>query len=132
MLTPAFPTRPSSDLAMGPEEALLAILHEAGGNQATPEAAVHVDRMITGLEQAQPELGILADAPLGPAADAVQSIAANQRHRAVLDDRIAQAALHHAEIAAARITSEESREGKECGSPCRARRWPSHKKKNNK
>src|SRR3546814_20028170 len=59
--------------------------------------------MITGLEQAQPELGILADAPLGPAADAVQSIAANQRHRAVLDDRIAQAALHHADIEAAGI-----------------------------
>src|SRR3546814_4013163 len=88
---------PLEDLhrAIGPAEALLAILYEAVGNQATPEAAVHVDRMITGLEQAQPELGILADAPLGPAADAVQSIAANQRHRAVLDDRIAQAALHH-------------------------------------
>src|SRR3546814_11841758 len=131
MLTPAFPTRPSSDLAMGPEEALLAILHEAGGNQATPEAAVHVDRMITGLEQAQPELGILADAPLGPAADAVQSIAANQRHRAVLDDRIAQAALHHADIEEAGIfpvtgRSEERRVGKECVSTCRFRLSPDH------
>src|SRR3546814_5300181 len=67
---------PLEDLhrAIGPAEALLAILHEAVGNQATPEAAVHVDRMITGLEQAQPELGILADAPLGPAADAGQVV----------------------------------------------------------
>src|SRR3546814_12797795 len=57
---------PLEDLhrAIGPAEALLAILHEAVGKQATPNTAVHVDRMLTGLEKAQREQGIHADAPL--------------------------------------------------------------------
>src|SRR3546814_628081 len=54
-------------------------------------------------EQAQAHLGVLADAPLGPAPDMVDGGTAHQGHGAMLDDGVALVALDHADLEKAGI-----------------------------
>src|SRR5690606_16337674 len=84
--------------AIGPPEALALVVGQAVRDQAATEALLDVDRLIAGLEQAQAQLGVLADAPLGPALDPVERGSAHERHGAVLDDGVALVALDHADL----------------------------------
>ena len=58
---------------------------------------VDVTRVVALLDQAQAELGVLADAPLGPAADLFQRAPTHHGHGAVLDQRVALVAVVHAD-----------------------------------
>ena len=89
--------------AIGPAEALALIAGETVGRQAKAKTAVHVDGLPAADHQAQAHLRILANAPFGPVADLVHRFAADQRHGAVLDDRVALVALHHADVEEAGI-----------------------------
>ena len=84
--------------AIGPAVALLAIGLEAVRHQPAAIALLGVDRPMARLEQAQAELGILGDAPFGPAAGLRQGGLPDQRHGAVLDDGVLLVPGLHAEI----------------------------------
>ncbi len=73
------------------------------GHQSAPVRHGQVLSFIAVLEQAQSQLGILGDAPLGPAADALQRRVPDQRHRAVLNDGVALVAHDHADVKEAAI-----------------------------
>src|SRR5690606_39405139 len=90
---------PPHDLyrALRPPAALLAERREVVGRQALAHHAIDVDGRPAAFHQAQAELGILADRPFGPLAVLAQRARAHQRHRAVLDDRVAFVAMVHAD-----------------------------------
>ena len=50
------------------------------------------------MHQPQAQLGILADAPLRPAADIQERLFANQSHRSVLDNGIALIPVNHSDL----------------------------------
>ena len=80
-----------------PAEALRLERAEVGRRQPAAEHRVDVAHVVARLHQAQAELGVLADAPLRPAADRLERVPAHQRHRAVLDDRVPLVAVMHAD-----------------------------------
>src|SRR4051794_23443049 len=84
--------------AIGPAKSLSLIRREAVRHKALTEAVRHINRFIAGFEQAEAEFGVFGDAPLAPAADFDQRRLADQRHGAVLDDRVALVPLDHADL----------------------------------
>ena len=84
--------------AIGPAEALRAVAGEAVRREPMAEGLLDIDRLVALGEDAQAELGVLADAPLGPAAQLVEERAADERHGAVLDDGVRLVAQDHAEV----------------------------------
>ncbi len=85
------------DGAVGPAEALLLEVDEGVRHQPLAEAVVGVGGRVAFLEHAQAQLGVLADGPVGPA-QLVHHRAADHRHGAVLDDRVAVVAGDHADV----------------------------------
>ena len=83
--------------AVGPAIALLLEVEEGVRHQAATIAARRVAGLVPRLHDRQAELGVLGDAPFGPAAHLVEDVATHQGHRAVLDDRVALVARDHAE-----------------------------------
>ena len=75
--------------AVRPPKSLLRIGFERIGHQTASERVVKVEALVTRRQQAEPGLGILADAPLRPAAKRFERALPDKCHRAVLDDRIA-------------------------------------------
>src|SRR6202035_6113518 len=71
--------------------------------QAAAVARGHVAGIKPRLEDAQPELRVLGDAPLGPAAAAAQLCAPHHGHGAVLDDGVAVVARDHAYVEEAAV-----------------------------
>ena len=82
---------------LGPAPALLLEGGEGVGGQAAAHHHVHVAQLVAGVQQAQRQLGILADAPFRPLAEALQGVGTHHDHRAVLHDGVALVAMVHAD-----------------------------------
>src|SRR5207244_4386070 len=88
---------------VGPAEALLLEIDEGVGHQAAAVARGYEGGIEAALEDAQAELRILGDAPLGPAATTHQLRAPHHGHGAVLDDGVALVARDHADVEEAAV-----------------------------
>ena len=80
-----------------PAEALRLDGGEVRRREPATEDVIDIAGFVAELDQAQAEFGILADAPFRPAADFLQCPAADERHRAVLDQGVALVAVVHAD-----------------------------------
>src|SRR5882757_5523649 len=84
--------------AICPAKALLLEVDERVRHQPATVSGRHVCRFVSGLKDAQPELSILGDTPLGPSTRGFEEVPSDECHGAVLNDGVALIARDHADV----------------------------------